>query len=450
MKKVVTILLAMALIISLFSACGGAKQSAETADQKSGTEGSSDAGASTEPVKEAKPITITITSYYSDEVKKGLVAEAIKECQAKLPNVTYEHNALDWNDYQATIKTAFDSGVGSDIVLLDDTQQQLMHKHNYLLDITNYVIEKKWLERTNPGAVEFNNRRTPGKYYSVPNIMSTLGVFYNKDIFAELNVQPPKTFDEFNDIMYKARDAGYIAMENGGIQCYHLQWAIFLMIYGSVPAEDIHDWYFMRETKPNFVKAFKNALSYIAKWAKDGCFRENMLSIDINNVPALFGEGKSAMVIDGSWDISMIDKANVNTGVFMFPPMDPSLPPYTVSATYGAWSLNAQIPEEKKDAAIEYIDTLLSPEQSLRWFEAGNHVAAKFDVSKANVKPLFAEFAQASQGYGAGAFLDNALPGQLDYITKLIQQLVLGEIDVEEYWEKLNEKYEQLKPQYAN
>ena len=40
--------------------------------------------------------------------------------------------------------------------------------------------------------------------------MAPIVVYYNKDIFNELEVEIPKTVDELEEIMVKAKEAGYI------------------------------------------------------------------------------------------------------------------------------------------------------------------------------------------------------------------------------------------------
>ena len=46
---------------------------------------------------------------------------------------------------------SFSSGDGYDIVYVDDLNQQMLMEGNYLMDITEDVKERGWLDKTVPG-----------------------------------------------------------------------------------------------------------------------------------------------------------------------------------------------------------------------------------------------------------------------------------------------------------
>ncbi len=48
-----------------------------------------------------------------------------------------------------------------------------------------------------------------GKWYAFPVDFKTWGVYYNKDIFAELGLEVPSTQTELLEICQKLKDAGY-------------------------------------------------------------------------------------------------------------------------------------------------------------------------------------------------------------------------------------------------
>ena len=68
-------------------------------------------------------------------------------------------------------------------------------ENNYLMDITDDVLERGWIDKSVPGSIEFNNLRTPDKYYSASFLMAPIVVYYNKDIFKEIGAEVPKTVE---------------------------------------------------------------------------------------------------------------------------------------------------------------------------------------------------------------------------------------------------------------
>ena len=63
-------------------------------------------------------------------------------------------------------------------------------------------------------------------------------VYYNKDIFNELGVEVPTTIDELENIMAKAKEAGYIPTECGGDAYHQILWAVESMVLNGAPKEE--------------------------------------------------------------------------------------------------------------------------------------------------------------------------------------------------------------------
>ena len=55
-------------------------------------------------------------------------------------------------------------------------------------------------------------KKDDGKIYGIPYATNADGVIYNKDIFNELGLQIPKTWDEFVDVSNKIKDSGKLPL----------------------------------------------------------------------------------------------------------------------------------------------------------------------------------------------------------------------------------------------
>jgi ABC-type glycerol-3-phosphate transport system substrate-binding protein len=392
----------------------------------------------------AKKIKLSVSSTMSSEDRLKMMDETIKVFNKKHPEVEIVYGAVG-QDYNKNLKLSFSSGEGDDVVYLDDINQQMLQQNNYLMDLTSEVELMGYLDKQIPGAVEFNNIRTPGKYYSVPFLMAPVVVYYNKDIFKKLSLTPPGTTDEFQTILEKTKDAGYTPMENSGLSNYQLMWTTYSLLYGNVDMEDVNQFYYQKGVTPAFETAMISALTKVDDWVKKGYYRKDMSSIDGSALLPLFAKGESAMMVDGDWNLpSYVDMENVDVGVFPFPRTNSNLPNTIVNATDGAWALNAKLEGDKKQAALDFVDIFMDPEVVKIWSEGGLTSSIKHDESTYKLSPLKQELNKVVADTPIGFYLDNAVPGILDVITKETQRMMLSEITPEQTWANIKMEYEKL------
>jgi ABC-type glycerol-3-phosphate transport system substrate-binding protein len=134
----------------------------------------------------------------------------------------------------------------------------------------------------------------------------------------------------------------------------------------------------------------------------------------------------------------------VPTGVFVFPQVNPNQPHTIVNAVDGGWALNAKLSPEKKQAAIDFIDTFMDPEVVKLWVEGGSTSTVKFDASTANVSEMQKELADQVATTKMGFFLDNAVPGLLDVMIKQTQRMQFGQATPQEVWNEIYNEYQKL------
>jgi len=371
--------------------------------------------------------------------------ETIAKFNEKYPNVKVVHSANE--NYEQAYKLAFNSGSGPDISYLDDLNQQSLQKNGYLLDITEDVKRMGWLDKFAKGSAEFNNQRTPGQYYSMGFISYPRVLFYNKKIMDELNLTAPKTLEELEAQLPIIKEAGYIPWEASET---HMLWITFSIVLNSVPMEDINKWYFLQETTPAFVEAYKAALTKVDEWVDKGYFRKEVLSMNSSDLVTPYTRGDTVFQLTGNSTAKKVEGLPFPIGVTAFPGKDPSVPPVLVSAIDGSWALKADIKPEKKQAALDFIDTFSDPEIAAKWMENGFTVTTIFDSSNVKLSPLQLETVNAVQGTQTGYFMDNAVPGLLETMKKLNQRLVLNNVDADKYWEEMNATYERLKKEYLS
>lgn len=390
-------------------------------------------------------VSLTVTSTFSDETGMKEMSETIKVFNATHPNVTINFNPSPWADYAQNLKLAFNSNSGQDIVYVDDMMQQMLQSNNYLMDISADVKSRGWIDKETPGAIDFQNARTPGKYYSIPFMTAPVVVYYNKDIFNKLQLTPPKTMDEFNTILAKVKAAGLVPMENGGMSNAPKMWSLFQMLYNQVPMDDVKRFYFHTGVTPAFEKGFVSALNQINDWGNKGYYRPDDASITGDAVPTYYAKGQSAMVLGGNWDIGTYEGTKIPTGAFAFPQFDATSTTHTIiNPTDGGWALNAKLSDAKKQAALDFIDAFMNPNAIKVWYENGATPTVKADLSGATASDLKKEVDKSTEGTQMGFYLDNAVPGLGDILNKQIQLMSLHKSTPEQAWTEIKNEYDKL------
>jgi len=369
-------------------------------------------------------LVIKVASPMSDDKRLDLMRQTIRIFERKYPDIRVDY----MHDYQYdALKLAFSANEAPDVVYLDDLNQQIFERSGYLMNITEEIQRRRWGDREIEGALEFNNTRTPGSMYSVPFLMAPVVFYYNKAIFAQLKVRPPQTQEELSAILEKAKSAGFIPMENGLISNFQVLWMLYHYLYAEVSPDDAAAFYYRGEVRDAFKRGMLDAMERISQDVRKGYFRPDMDNYDYRSVPLLFAQGKSAMAMDGDWNLPQYEEANFPVGVFAFPPKRKGDVQPIVNATDVAWALNARLDSAKKAAALDFIDNMLSEEVAELWYKGGLTPSVRFDAASVPISGLKKEMNQTLSGSSFGFYLDNVIPGMLDSIQTYTQMLVLGE-----------------------
>jgi raffinose/stachyose/melibiose transport system substrate-binding protein len=298
---------------------------------------------------------LTIESWRNDDatIWKEKIIPAF---QAKHPDITVEFNPTAPKEYNAALNARLEGGTAGDIITCRpfDASLELFNKGqlaglNDVPSMANFSDVAKSAWSTDDGKTTF----------CMPMGSVIHGFIYNKDIFKELGLEPPKTEEEFLALLQKIKDNGtYVPLVLGTND----QWEAATMGY-----QNIGPNYWKGEegrkalidgsqklTDAPYVDAFKA----LAKWAPflgDGYKAQTYP--DSQN---LFGLGKGAIYAAGSWDISTFRGQNVNMGAFRAPPPAGASDCYISDHTDIGIGMNAKTPNAA-DAKV-FLDWIGSEE----------------------------------------------------------------------------------------
>jgi raffinose/stachyose/melibiose transport system substrate-binding protein len=334
----------------------------------------------------AEDVTLTIESWRNDDLSIWK-DKLIPAFEAKNPGIKVVFSPSAPTEYNAALNAKLESGSAGDLITCRPFDASLdLYKKGYLADISanpgmeNFEPVAKSAWSTDDGAATF----------CVPMASVIHGFIYNKDAFAALGLEPPKTEEEFFKVLDAIKaDGNYIPMSMGTKDL----WEAATMGY-----QNIGPNYWKGEegrlalikgeqklTDEGWVKPYE----VLAKWKPylgDGF--EAQTYPDSQN---LFTLGRAAIYPAGSWEIGGFNtQAQFKMGAFLPPVPKDGDPCFISDHTDIAVGMNAKSahPEEAK----KLLTWIASPEFADLY---ANSLPGFFSLNKTPVKmqdPLAQEF----------------------------------------------------------
>ncbi|OCT11092.1 hypothetical protein A8709_05210 [Paenibacillus pectinilyticus] len=206
-----------------------------------------------------------------------------------------------------------------------------------------------------------------GKLYGVPRNSDFWVLYYNKKIFADHALQPPRTEAELMHVIdvLKAKAIVPIAMDGqdpwpAGI------WFDTMLQRASGTWDISHKA--MERTGTFKEPATTAAGLSMQKWIKAGAFGTGFLNNDYGTARNMFGQGKAAMFMMGEWEMGMAADANFpdevkrNIGAIPLPAIDGGKGVTTdLTAWFGGGYVVAKASKHKQEA-IAFLKWMFRPE----------------------------------------------------------------------------------------
>ncbi len=218
-------------------------------------------------------------------------------------------------------------------------------KQGLLKNLDDYAKTFGWdqwpMAQINQNRVAQDGSRGSGSLYAWGLNYSLTGVFYNKQLAAQIGMtEPPKTLDELEGLLAKAKAAGLLPiMEWGSAKSGMGLPSRFRRLWHHCgPTQPINDWIF--QTKGATIDTPDNltAAQHLETWIKNGYFPPDINAIEYTDAAARFEKGEGVFTFNGDWQNADYDKNMPgNVGFFVMPPATAGGDPAAMSAplTYG-------------------------------------------------------------------------------------------------------------------
>ena len=398
-----------------------------------------------EPDEPAEPeeIVLEVWNNFTDETRQQAYLDAVAIFEAANPNVTVTSSSYEFEQLISNSKLAFDSGTAPDVMYTypGGSSADILVEAGYLVDLSDAIESYGWAERSAPGAIEYWNVAYDGVYGS-PHIMAPVGVYYNKGIFAELELSPT-TFDDwegFVALVEGVKAAGFVPFAQGSLDGWNIGHFQQSMIHSNVDLGLLSSWYRGEAGSSINVPEFVEATQLLQDWAAAGYLTPGFEGIGYDDTFPIFYQGESAMMITGDWAIGRMLDAPFEVGFFAFPRMNDDIPFAIVNSPDNIWAVNSG--SENVDLALEFIDTMLSAEAARIWFAAGFTPSIAFDDTGIDVSDLQKEIAIAAGAAEVGFYVTASTDTMGSTWGSGLQLVLTGDLTPEELAQQVQADWE--------
>jgi raffinose/stachyose/melibiose transport system substrate-binding protein len=255
-------------------------------------------------------VTLKVLDWNNTNTKE--TEKMIKETVEKeLPNVKLEFEYINWDtDFSSVMQTRIAGKQLPDIIMIKGGDHPKYTEH--LMDLSSEEFMREFPEDIRKAL------QIDGKDYAVPYTSNFQGVFYNKRIFTENNIEIPKTWDELMAVAETLKSKG-ITPFTSHFKDYQIgnsfnQFAT-IEVYSKNPTwgNDLQKGKVSFATSPEFKTVFEH-FEEIYKYSNKDPF-----GLDFTGAAEMFAKEETAMWIIGTWSTAQVLKNNPNLEIGFFP-----------------------------------------------------------------------------------------------------------------------------------
>ena len=330
------------------------------------------------------PETVTVekdiviyNSYMSDPLPREADEEVVAMFEEQNPNIDVMHSIVAHEDFKQAIRAYLTASTPPDVMTwFAGNRARFFIDRGLIMDISDVWEEEGWNESYSKGFRALSS--VDGNQYFLPASWYWWAVYYRKDIFEELNLTPPKTWEEFLAVCDTLQENGYAPLTIGTkYRWTAAAWFDYLNMRVNGPEFHI-DLMLGKESyeDPRVLQVFTD---YWQPLIENGYFIDDPAAYSWQEALQFMIDGEAAMYLMGDFirDSYPDDVEAEQLDFFQFPIIDPDVPIGEDAPTDGYFiSANSQNPE----AAKEFLAFLGSAEVQEYFAEKVGRLATNNEV----------------------------------------------------------------------
>ena len=287
-------------------------------------------------------------SYMSDPDPRVADADAVQIFQEDHPDYEIVHSTVAHEDFKQAIRAYLTASTPPDVMTwFAGNRARFFIDNDQIMDISDVWESEGWNESYPKGFQALST--VDGKQYFLPTSWYWWAVYYRPSIFAELNLEPPETWEEFMELNETLKENGITPLAIGTkYRWTAAAWFDYLNMRINGPQFHI-DLMLCKESydDPRVAKVFE----YWGELLENGYFLEDAAAYSWSEALEPFIAGDAAMYLMGDFiRDSLPDEIEADLDFFRFPIIDPSVPIGEDAPTDGFFiAANSQHPEAAKE-----------------------------------------------------------------------------------------------------
>lgn len=434
MKKLLSMILMGALIVSMFAGCGSSTSDTDDDKTKENTaemndtkdeakEEQKEEQKEEEKVTEEKePVELIFATNETPILTRDFWAIPSEKFMEANPNITIKNIAQPSSNVMMRdfLKTQLSIGEFPDIMVMASPKDFVVN--GSLMEIAE--SDMQYIKDTSIGKIG-------GKNYIVPYKKMVGGMWYNKTLFEEKGLEIPATYDEFVATLDTLKADGVTPISMG-VKDGWPQLVFASCILSADLLVDNPDWGLQRNngettfSSDEFVASMNKYANLVTNYAN-----EDLASVSYAQMLELFFNGDAAMVPMGSWLLGEIERVNPDFEVGFFPiPGDENGKAVPVWVNEGL-AISAET--KHKEEALKFVEFFMTDKE---WYGEFLKTEMLFPTTSEDVpyemSPLRKEIGSRMTSYvevehwydmtGDAALL----PGLQTYFNKMTVNIALG------------------------
>ncbi|MCV2394950.1 extracellular solute-binding protein [Actinotalea sp. M2MS4P-6] len=391
-------------------------------------------------------------SVWDQEVRGGQ-NEQIEALNAafmeKYPNVTIDRNSQSFDDLATTLRLALTDDEAPDVVQANNGRNTMGQfvAAGQLVPLDPWAEAYGWFDRYSPNVLQYSSYSEDGtvfgdgNLYGLPQVGEVVGIFYSKSKLADLGLDVPATWADFEDALAAAKAAGETPMQLGNIEGWPAIHVFGPLQGATVPADQIVALGLGNPGASWTTPENEAAAATLQGWVEDGYFNDGPNGTDYDAAWQALADGDGVFLIGGSWLAADLEDAMGDDVGFFAPALDDG-----TIATTGGTGLPFAITSGSKnpDVAAAYIDFITSDDAMSIIAEKGNlpvNRTAELAPDSGVQADVFATFDEVSSSGALLPYLDYATPTFSDTLATSLQDLIAGQKTPAEFTEALEADY---------
>ena len=428
MKRSISLILVLTMVVLLCSSCGQTQQSQTSAPQSTAT------AAPTEAVPEE----VTLHLFHQKQEAQETFAQIIEEFHEEYPYINVEQEIVT-NDPASVLKSRVATDEIPDI-LQGSLDTMDIAQGGYIVDLTG----DSYLDNINDAALAADSfTDSEGHTWAMPIDGSCEGIFYNKEIFSKYNLNVPTTIEELDNVIATLEANGVTPFALGFKDSWTIKPVTLVAACPAIYGKDI-SWDAQRTAgTASFqdTEGWTTVFELLKKVYEHGNTK-TAFDTDYNGACGMIASGEAAMMIQGLWALEPIRaiNADIDLGMMAMPVSDSSadaklfqFPDFGLSIS----SHSKHIEESKL-----FLEFLTRPEIAELWcntaklFSAVKGISVDFDPLTADVNAYIDAGMVCTQG-------DRGWPTAFhaDYEAQL-SEYILGKVTVENVMQNLDASWD--------